>query len=226
MFGLIRRLNIALAAVGLVLRTSSTADPTTDPSISAGSAAPSSAEPNGSCYHRTNGRSYRRVGGAWKNEPVVLYANTAASTAITNQTGEQTFSLSYTLAADFLEAGASIRIRVQGIAPNTNSTDTLTIKVKIGSTILVQTSAVNVSDNDIWYADFTLTCRTAGASGTFVGSGHYQDPGAAGSTLKSAYKASTTIDTTATQAITVSAEWSVANSGNSCRLDHLLIEAL
>ncbi len=43
-------------------------------------------------------------------------------------------------------------------------------------------------------------------------------------TIKDDILASTAIDTTTSKAIGVSATWSVANAGNSCRLDFLRVE--
>lgn len=60
------RLKRALAALGFVVRTSSTSDVTTDPSVSAGAGAASASEPNGSLWLRTNGIPEFRVGSAWK----------------------------------------------------------------------------------------------------------------------------------------------------------------
>lgn len=59
----------AMASFGFIVRTSATSVVTSDPSISAGSGAPSEAEPNGSLYLRTGGAVgttlYIRVSGAW-----------------------------------------------------------------------------------------------------------------------------------------------------------------
>lgn len=56
----------SLPVFGLIVRTSRTSTIASDPTITAGSGAPSDAEPNGSIYLRTNGIVYRRVGGAWE----------------------------------------------------------------------------------------------------------------------------------------------------------------
>ena len=60
----------ACACVGVVVKTSARADVTASPTITSGTGAPSSAEPNGSMYMRTNGTNaddtlYLRAGGAW-----------------------------------------------------------------------------------------------------------------------------------------------------------------
>ncbi len=59
-----------IAAVGLGVRTSASEADASTPTITAGSGAPSAAEPNGSVYLRTNASTaaesmYSRIGGAW-----------------------------------------------------------------------------------------------------------------------------------------------------------------
>jgi hypothetical protein len=159
------------------------------------------------------------------------YTNTAASTAVSNTTTETLFDKSYSLPANTLKAGTLVRIRYQGIATATNSTDTLAIKLYIGGlsgTVLISHAATDVANNDVFSGEMSLICRTAGASGTIVGAGTYKSvPAAAGTaTYKDAILASTTIDTTAAQVIGVSAQWSVASASNSCRLDFLSVEVL
>jgi predicted RecA/RadA family phage recombinase len=152
-----------------------------------------------------------------------VFNQVAASTAVTNTTSETAFDQSYTFVANALKAGQRINIRAQVIATATNSTDTLTVKLKIGSTVIVATAAVDVANSDIAYIDADVTIRTDGASGTIVAAGH-QALGTPGTvTAKPFNLASTAIDTTATQAITVTATWSVASASNSCRLDQLII---
>jgi hypothetical protein len=156
------------------------------------------------------------------------YSNTAASTAITNSNTEALFSTKYTLPANSLVAGSTIRVRYQGIATATHSTDTLTIKVYIGGlagTALISGSAVDVADNNVFSGTFDIVVRDIGATGHIVGTGFFKDPAAAGSgTVKDAILASTAIDTTAAQDIGISATWSVTDVGNSCRLDVLTVE--
>lgn len=156
----------------------------------------------------------------------IASAAVAASAAVTNTTTETAFDQSFTFDANTLKVGDIIRIRAQAIATATNSTDTLNLKLKIGSTIIAATGAVDVANNDIGYIDVDLVVRTVGASGTFVAAGVVA-LGAAGTvTTKATNLASTTIDTTATQQVTVTATWSVASASNSCRLDVLNVQKL
>ncbi len=152
------------------------------------------------------------------SESETLYVNAADSTAISNVATITAFDLSYTIPANMLRVGDIIRVKAQAIATATNSTDTLVITLKIGSTTVIATAAVDVANNDIGTIDAEFVIRTIGASGTFIASGE-QSLGVPGTvTSKPFILGSTAIDTTATQAITVSATWSVASASNSVTL--------
>jgi hypothetical protein len=187
-------------------------------------------------YHRGDTGDFRQVDGSSNDNPVygwtggVVYRNLAASAAHTNTTTEALFDAQYSIPANTLVAGSVVKIKFQGIATATNGTDTLVIKLYIGGlsgTALLTGTATDVANDAIFAGEFTLIVRTAGASGTFVGYGtHTEVPAASGTAVHdiTEIKASTTIDTTAAQVVGVGADWSVANAGNSCRLDMLLVE--
>lgn len=155
----------------------------------------------------------------------LVYAQTAAGTAYSDSTTETALG-SGTIPANSLEVGSVIKVRFQGIATATNSTDTLTIKLYIGGlsgTALISMAATDVADNNVFTGEYELVVRTTGASGTIVGVGTFKSiPAAEGTmTIKDDILASTAIDTTAAQVVAVSGDWSVASSSNSCRLDIL-----
>jgi hypothetical protein len=163
------------------------------------------------------------------------YTNTVPSTAVTTTTTETLFDTLYSIPANTIKAGTLIKVRFQGIATATNSTDTLTIKLyfgctnanpPVGGTLLISMAATDVANNDVFQGEYELICRTAGASGTIVGVGTYKSvPAAEGTmTIKDDILASTALDTTAAQLLAVSATWSTNNSGNSCRLDVMKVE--
>lgn len=160
---------------------------------------------------------------------LVAYSNEAASSAISNTTTETAFDTSYTFPKNSLDAGQVIKIKWQGIATSTNSTDTLAIKVYIGGitgTLLFTHAATDVANNNVFMGEYELIVRTVGASGTVVGFGTGKSvPAAEGTaTYKDDILASTTINTTAVQQVAVSATWSVASASNSVRLDFLTVE--
>jgi len=176
-------------------------------------------------------RDYSDAAGDAKVVAKKLYSSVAASTAVTNTTTETEFDASYTLPANILKAGSLLRIRYQGIATATNSTDTLTAKLYIGGkagTALQTCGATDVANNNIFAGEFYLAVRTIGATGTFVGWGNYTATLAASgtATMVTGIVASTTIDTTATQKLVVAATWSAASASDSCRLDYFTVEML
>lgn len=157
------------------------------------------------------------------------YVNTAASTAITASSTETAFSTNYTIPANSLRAGSVIKVRFQGIATATNSTDTLTIKLYIGGltgTAIFTSSATDATNNDIFAGEGIIVIRTIGSSGTLVASGSYTKvEGASGTASRVDFiTASTAIDTTTSKLVTASGTWSSPNAGNSCRMDIFSVE--
>ena len=186
-------------------------------------------------YHRGDTGDFRQVDSDGTDNAVygwqggVVYRNVAAGTAHTNSTTE-TLLGSFSIPADTLKAGSVIKVRYQGIATATDSTDTLTIKLYIGGltgTALLTGTATDVANNNIFAGEAMIVIRTAGASGTLVAVGtHTEVPAASGTAVHDITEitASTTVDTTAAQVVGVGADWSVATAANSCRLDILVVE--
>ena len=158
----------------------------------------------------------------------LLFSQVAASTAVTNTVTETAFDQAYTIKANTLRPGNVIRIRAQATPSSGNSTNTLTLKLYLGTTVIIATAAFDVTDagGDVGYFDVDIVIRTIGASGTLVACG-VQALGVPGTvTAKPFLKASTAVDTTADLAVAVKATWSVADPGNSARLDILNVQIL
>lgn len=167
-----------------------------------------------------SGGTARVVGG-------LAYSNTAPSSAVGGTSAETAFDTAYTMPANTLKAGTVMKVRYQGIATTGVGSDTFAHKLYIGGisgTALISAGAAQLATNATFLGEFTLICRTAGATGTMVGYGTYKQSSAEGTmTVKDVKLASTTINTTANQAITVSGTWNTTNA-NSCRLDVLTVE--
>ncbi len=160
-------------------------------------------------------------GGIFSQTANGTIANSVAETAISS-TGVGTL----TLPANFFVAGKSLRISGSGFHGATASPN-LTIKIKFGSTVILTTGAI-VTGNDTnggfsIYAE--IACRTTGVSGTVMAQGSYVETS---STSARAYgmvnTAATTVNTTTTQTITVTAQWGTANALNTITLTNLDIE--
>lgn len=149
----------------------------------------------------------------------VVFSNAASSAAVTNTTVETAFDVSHSIPANFLKVGDIIRIRAAARATATNSTDTLTLKLKLGTTVIATTATIDVANGDAGFFDVSFRVRSIGATGSIATAGE--------ATLKTTTTAVTgvhTIDTTAANAVAVTATWSVANAGNSAELTSLEIE--
>jgi len=157
----------------------------------------------------------------------------AAGTVLTNTTDE-TALFEHAFAADLLEAGDVVEFWAQGLVIDQNSTDTLTIAIRFGATatavasrtLVITSPAIDVADNDIFVVNGRITVRTAGASGTMVGSGLGQGPDA-GSTVALSWAdvmASSALDTTVANTISVTGDWSVAHADNQVRADQFSVK--
>lgn len=157
----------------------------------------------------------------------LAYSNTAASSAVASTSAETLFDTSYAMPANTLKAGTMVKIRYQGIATTTVANDTLLIKLVIGGvggTALITAAAVDVANSDTFSGEFVLQCRTAGTTGTVVGTGVYKTTAAEGTmTAKDDILPSTTLNTTTQQVIGVTATWNTTNA-NSARLDVMTVE--
>jgi hypothetical protein len=157
----------------------------------------------------------------------------AAGTALTNSTTE-TALYSTTLPANSWGPGStSVKVyKFRGAvrATATNATDTLRVRVRIGPTTLTGTvvfdsTAVDVANDDLTVWDLTITVRTTGSAGEIVVTGVGTIMGAEGTaTARSAFERITSFNTTVDQFVQVTGVWSVANAGNSCQAESVLLE--
>jgi len=108
-------------------------------------------------YGRGDTGALRQVDSAGTDNTVlgwqggVVYRTVAAGTAHAASTTE-TLVGSYSIPADTLKAGTVIKVRFQGIATATASTDTLTVKLYIGGltgTAILTGTATNATNDDI-----------------------------------------------------------------------------
>jgi hypothetical protein len=147
----------------------------------------------------------------------------AAGTALSNSTTE-TVLASYTLPAYGLQRGQVIQVDADVIAPATNSTDTLTVRMRVGPTTLTGTivgtsGAVDVANNDVVDIDVDCTVRSTGTAGVVVCAGTVTALGAEGTATARVAFEELTLNTALAQRIEVTGVWSVASASNSCRAD-------
>lgn len=148
-----------------------------------------------------------------------IYAETAGSTIQNTTTATSLFNTvvgSTTLPANFFGVGKTITIFISGTYAQTSGSNTCTIALTIGGVAMGSIALTHSNTLSATYFDaqFTLTCRTAGASGTI----QYQGKGVLNTATPSFYFQSSatsgSINTTTTNAIAVTGTWSAANAAN------------
>jgi len=152
--------------------------------------------------------------GIFAQTSTVTVANTATSiTLIGTVTGVTT------LPANFFAIGKTIKIFVSGTYNQASGSQDCALKLTIGG-VAVGTITFNHNGGltTVYYdAEFTLTCRTAGASGTlqFMGIGRLNHTGSSLNNYFQVSSTSASINTTGTLAIDLQADWVTADPSNS-----------
>lgn len=139
LYGKYRR---AFAMWGLVIRPTEYAAPSTSPSVSAGSGAPTESEPAGSLYLQTDGTPRWRAFSAWCAQSVRFAQAVATGTALTNSTTE-TVLASSSLPANTLRAGTRLRVKAVIRCSASGGATALTVKVRLGPTTLLGEVLIN-----------------------------------------------------------------------------------
>lgn len=153
-----------------------------------------------------------------------LYTTTANSNTVTNTTAETSFGQTYTIPAKTLQDGDVLKFTVSGFVPSANSTDTLNVKLKMGSTVVAATGAVDITTNDAFQIEMSVVIRTDGASGVMTGGG-FASLGVAGTgTGKVITLAPTAVNTNANILVDVTATYSAASTSDQAYMTILDIE--
>lgn len=149
--------------------------------------------------------------------------NATASATVANTVTETTLigtgTGSLTLPVNFLAVAKAIEVEAWGTIA-TILTPTLRIKVKLGSTVVIDTTAatlLTITGTNLWNAKASIDCRTAGASGTVFGQGMamYYTSVTGLSGIASPNTTTSTVDTTATQVIDFTVQWGSASASNT-----------
>lgn len=162
-----------------------------------------------------------------------LYAQTANSTPITNTTVETSLINggvgSLSVPANAFKVGDSFRVVTAGLL-NAANNQTIRIRVKAGSILLLDSLAQNITNitNDVFSLNIDFTIRQLGAAGVAsivtLGTFHYAKTSNA--TVQGfAFNVvnNTTFDTTIANTLNITVEWGVANTGNSIYSDIFIL---
>jgi hypothetical protein len=157
----------------------------------------------------------------------------AQGSEVENTTTEGSFA-QYAFAANELQIGAVYMLTGTVIVNDSNSTDTLTCRLRFGSnasapasnTAIVATSATDVADGDIMSFTAYMQVRSTGSAGACVFWGFVSeiDAEAAATTPAFAFhQVVSSLDTTAALYFDASGTWSVAHADNEAAADAFVV---
>ena len=163
-----------------------------------------------------------------------LFAQTANSTIITNTTVESSLINggvgTLSVPANGFQVGDSFRAIFGGVM-NANNNQNITIRVKAGSIILLDSGLQNLGSsviNDVWSLNIDFTIRSLGAAGVAsivsLGAFHYTKTNNA-SVQGFGFNVvnNTTFDTTISNVLDVTAQWQNASTGNNIYSDIFIL---
>ena len=162
-----------------------------------------------------------------------LFAQTANSTPITNTIVETSLINggvgSLSVPANAFKVGDSFRVVTAGVLNATNN-QTIRIRVKAGSIVLLDSLAQNITNitNDVFSLNVDFTVRQLGGPGVAsivtLGTFHYAKTSNA--TVQGfAFNVvnSTTFDTTIANTLNITVQWGAADPGNSIYSDIFIL---
>jgi hypothetical protein len=166
-----------------------------------------------------------------------LFAQTANSTTITDTTVESSLINggvgTLTVPANGFSVGDSFRAIFGGVM-NANNNQTIRIRVRAGSVLLLDSGLQNLGSgviNDVWSLNIDFTIRQIGTAGVAsivsLGGFHYTKTSNA-SVQGFGFNVvnSTTFNTTISNALDVTAQWTSASPGNNIYSDIFVLNKI
>ena len=150
--------------------------------------------------------------------PSTIYAQTAVGTALTNSTTETALA-SFTIPAGTLSAGKSIAFDAAFITTAAQSTDTLTLKVYIGSTAIATITAEDQTTNDVSVIFGKLTSRALSSSATVAGWVIGTDADATGEAARGFVAVTGSLNTAADLVLSIKGTWSAQSASDSVQCE-------
>lgn len=166
--------------------------------------------------------------------PTLIYSSAVSSFAsnTTSETSLRGVSWvgTYTLPANRLALGSVININASGYYSTNSGSNSLVWKVYIGGTALLVTASTLMpasTSNRAWSIAAQIVCRNAGDSGSVIGQGKVIlniSEGTGDFATQMVNTTTSTVNTTVTQDINLTAQWDVANSNNQLVCTNFTIE--
>jgi len=152
------------------------------------------------------------------NQPTTgLYAQTTQSATLTNTTTETsivgTGVGSLTIAANGYVVGDSYHAKIGGVISAQNN-DTITIRIKKGSTVLATTGLITLEavTGMAWECEIDFTVAAIGATGSMCTNGNFAYNRDTGSLEGFVFQDVETFDTTIANTLEITAEWGQAKT--------------
>lgn len=176
-------------------------------------------------HYHLNQDSFIRIFTQLKDKTI---GNTDIETPLINTLGSKGSLL---LPANILQVGSMLKFKMDGIY-NDTSTPTATVRIKIGA-VTIMTSALTVPanlTNAFFNAEFLITVRTIGVSGSICGEGitFIKDSATVGAPSMRVLQmlADVNINTTVDNLFDLTYQWGTASSSNSLTSRNLVVEAM
>jgi len=201
-------------------------------------------EADGGMYYNTATGNFRcGQAGAWENCIGGLMASNAAASSAVNTctTACAAFSTTAALPANYCVPGRVIHIVANGVY-STAASATLAMGMYIGTNATTKTSDTLIGTassalssgalvtNQPWSIDFTITCFTAGSSGTVNGQGRFgmatsaTTADVAGGRMYTA--TNTTLNTTTAQTIYLFPAWGTSAAGDTATVEQFVVTGM
>lgn len=172
--------------------------------------------------------SANSLGLIWANAAPTdpLFSQTASVTVANNNTELTLISTgtgNTTIPANYFSVGKVLKIQAWGYHSAT-ANPTLQYRIKFGNTTVLDTGAVVTSNstNQVWKIEGIVTCRTTGNTGTVFAQGALSEFGQ--NQFPMLNTLATTIDTTATQVLNITAQWGTAAAADTTTVTNVVME--
>jgi hypothetical protein len=154
-----------------------------------------------------------------------------ATSTVANVAVETNFAQNVVIPANSMKPGKTYRLTVRGLYSTiVSSPGTLNIRLKFGSAALVGTNALTLSTNLVnrgWEFTALLTVISVGASGQIEIQGRsFLNTTGTAAIIADPKTTPATVNMTQAQTLQVSAEWSVADAGNTITARNFILEEL
>ena len=172
--------------------------------------------------------NFLRADGTWDSPPggsslVYADASVPGGNTVANTVTETAFASTYTIPADGLTVGTVVRIKVAGVySTDAAVAPTLTLRFDIGgTTMLSQAITLDIGEtNAPFHADITGVVSVSGASGEIE---HHGVLTVDQVDYQLSATSTTSIDTTGTLAVEVTAQWGAADADDTVTLREMAV---